>query len=254
MPSDRNGDKRPPRWVRICAAADDRKFSRGRGPVSGCSHGRCKRSSQSRGAALIVFAAQLAPYDFSGITVTLPTRTFGGTLELDVGGRKVELIEVGPAHTPGDLIVHVPDARVVFAADVLFIGGTPLMWVGPVQRWLAALDRITELGPRVVVPGHGPVRDLDGVRAVRAYWEFVAPAVRERVAAGMKPEAAAREIVHSTEFRATEFAGWDGPERIVINAAAIVRTDRGDRGRMPDRRRTALLAAAGQLGLELRRA
>jgi len=125
MPSDRNGDKRPPRWVRICAAADDRKFSRGRGPVSGCSHGRCKRSSQSRGAALIVFAAQLAPYDFSGITGTVRTRTLEVRLGLDVGGRTVELIEVGPAHTPGDLIVHVPDARAVFAADVVCIGATP---------------------------------------------------------------------------------------------------------------------------------
>ena len=213
-----------------------------------------RRAPWLPGAGLMAFAAQLAPYDFSGITVTLPTRMFEGRLELHVGGRKVQLIEVGPAHTPGDLIVDVPDARVVFAADVVFIGATPLMWVGPVERWLAALDRITELGPRVVVPGHGPVSGLEGVRAVRAYWEFVAPAVRERVAAGMQPEAAAREIVRSADFRATEFAGWDGPERIVINAAAIARTDRGARGRMPDRRRTALLAAAGKLGLELRRA
>jgi glyoxylase-like metal-dependent hydrolase (beta-lactamase superfamily II) len=156
------------------------------------------------------------------------------------------------AHTPGDLVVHVPDAAALFAADVLFVGCTPIMWVGPLERWLAALDVISELGPRTVVPSHGPITDLGGVRAVRGYWEFVAAAVRERVAAGMKPEAAAGEIVRSPEFRAQELAGWDNPERIVVNAAAIARTDRGEQGRIPDRERTALLGAAGKLGLGLR--
>ena len=65
-------------------------------------------------------ASLLAPFDFAGIELTPPTRTFEGTLQLDVGGRTVEVMEVGPAHTPGDAIVHVPDARTVFAADVMF--------------------------------------------------------------------------------------------------------------------------------------
>lgn len=184
-----------------------------------------------------MFAAQLHPYDFAGIELTPPTRTFGGTLELDVGGRRVLLIDVGPAHTPGGLIVSVPDARTVFAADMLFVGVTPIMWVGPVERWLTGLDRIAELQPRVVVPGHGPVSDRDGVRAMRGYWEFVTPAVRDRVGAGMTPEAAAGDIVRSPEFTAQSFSGWDAPERIVVNAAAIVRSDRGETGRMSGRER-----------------
>lgn len=61
-------------------------------------------------AGLAAFASLLAPFEFGGIELTPPTRMFEGTLQLDVGGRWVELIEVGPAHTPGDAIVHVPDA------------------------------------------------------------------------------------------------------------------------------------------------
>ena len=68
-----------------------------------------------KAAGLAALAAQLQPYDFAGIKLTPPTRTFNGTLELDVGGRRVLPIDVGPAHTPGDLIVSVPDARTVFA-------------------------------------------------------------------------------------------------------------------------------------------
>jgi cyclase len=184
-------------------------------------------------AGLRAFARQLAPYDFSGIHVTAPTATFNGRRELDVGGRRVELIELGPAHTPGDLIVHVPDAGVVFAGDLMFVGVTPIMWVGPVENWLAGLDRILELDPRVVVPGHGPVTDLDGVRAMRRYWEFVTEAVR----AGRTPA----EILRSLP---EEFAGWDNPERIAVNAAII---ERGPGPRVPERVRMKLLAEMGRL-------
>jgi glyoxylase-like metal-dependent hydrolase (beta-lactamase superfamily II) len=182
---------------------------------------------------LSAFARLLRPYDFRGIRVTPPTRTFDGTLELDVGGRRVELIEVGPAHTPGDLIVHVPDERVVFAGDLMFVGVTPIMWVGPVENWLAGLDRIIELTPRAVVPGHGPTTDADGVRQMRSYWEFVASAVREgRTAAEIM-----RELPEP-------FAEWDNPERIAVNAAII---DRGAGPRVSERVRMRLLVQMGEL-------
>lgn len=203
-------------------------------------------------AGLTTFARALRSFDFGGIMPTPPTVTFTDKLELDVGGRRVELLEVGPAHAPGDLIVHVPDAAVVFAADLLFVNVTPLMWVGPVENWVAGLDRIVELGPRTVVPGHGPVSDLEGVRALRAYWELVAPAVRQRVAGGVSPADAAREIVTSPEFSTQPFARWDGPERIVVNAAIIVRNDRGEHGRVSDLVRMRLFAQMGELAAELR--
>lgn len=183
---------------------------------------------------LAAFARLLRPYDFSGIRLTPPTTTFDGRLELDVGGRRIELLEVGPAHTPGDLIVHVPDARVVFAADLMFVGVTPIIWVGPVENWFAGLDRIIELDPRLVVPGHGPPTDLEGVRAVRRYWEFVVPAVRHG--------RSAREILDSLP---EEFAAWDNPERIAVNAAIIAR---GGGPRVPARERMRLIARMGELG------
>lgn len=182
---------------------------------------------------LSAFARLLRPYDFSGIKVTAPTRTFEGMLELDVGGRRVDLIEVGPAHTPGDLIVHIPDERIVFAGDLLFVGVTPIMWVGPVENWLAGLDRIIELGPRAVIPGHGPVTDLDGVRAMRSYWEFVVRAVGEGQTA--------REMLGALP---EPFAGWDNPERIAVNAAIVAR---GGGPRVPERVRMRLLGEMGQL-------
>lgn len=206
---------------------------------------RLLRAARRLPGPLKPFAGLLAAYDFSGIEVTLPTRTFTGSLSLETGGRTVELVEVGPAHTPGDLIVAVPDAEVVFAADILFVGVAPIMWVGPVERWIAGLEAVLACGPRTVVPGHGPLTDADGVRAMLRYWEVVTPLVRERLAAGRAPADAAAEVLRSPQHE--EFAAWENPERLVVSAGAIARSDRGLTGRMSGRERTALLSAMGRL-------
>jgi cyclase len=199
-------------------------------------------------SGLGAYAGMLAAYDFGQIKLTPPTLTFEGKLDLDIGGRTVELIEIGPAHTPGDLIVHVPDEQVVFAADLMFVGVTPIIWVGPVENWVAGLDRIAQLQPKAVVPGHGPLTDLDGVGAMRSYWEFVAPAIRERLGAGMDAGAAARDILRSADFERQPFARWDAPERLAVNAEIIARNDRGIVGRrVSDVERLKLIARMGQL-------
>jgi glyoxylase-like metal-dependent hydrolase (beta-lactamase superfamily II) len=188
------------------------------------------------------FTRLLGAYDFGGIELTTPTLTFDGSLELEVGGRAVDVVEVGPAHTEGDAIVHVRDAGVVFAADVMFVGVTPIIWAGPVGNWLAALERILELEPRVVVPGHGPVTDAEGVRAMREYWEVVEVAARTRHAAGMSREAAALDIARSPEFTRPGFASWDEPGRLLVNVAMLYRGFEGTPGRVSDAERARLLA------------
>ena len=112
-------------------------------------------------------------FDFSDIEPRLPTESFDSQHELSVGDRRVELIELGPAHTPGDAIAHVPDSGVVFTGDLLFIEGTPIMWAGPVSSWLAACERIIELDARVLVPGPRP-----GDRRVRGARRPALPALR----------------------------------------------------------------------------
>jgi cyclase len=157
-------------------------------------------------------------FDFEGIDVTPPTRTFSGRLDLTVGDRRVELIEVGPAHTDGDVIVHVPDAGVVFAGDILFIGGHPIMWTGPVQNWIAACDRITATGVDHIVPGHGPVTDQAGVAVFRGYLEWVAAWAQKAYAAGL-PYWEAGDPAKVPEA----YADWGNPERLVITMAAAYR-------------------------------
>lgn len=171
-----------------------------------------------------------APYDFRGVKLTLPTRTFSGSLKIDLDSRPVELIEVGPAHTRGDVMVFVPDARVLFAGDILFAGSTPVMWAGPLGNWLKALDTILKLDAEIIVPGHGPITDKDGVREMRAYWEYLDYHVRTRHRQGVPPCRAARDIVFDTDFLSQPFARHDSPERIMTNTHVLYRHLQGRPG------------------------
>ena len=157
------------------------------------------------------FAEIFAPFDFAGVRHRAPTRTFSGHASLDVGQHRVQLLEVGPAHTAGDVIVHVPDASTVFTGDILFIEGTPIVWAGPISNWIAACDLIEAMNPEHIVPGHGPLTDLSGVREVADYLRFVSEEAVSRFTVGMGPEEAALDIGLG------RYAGWKDAERIAVN-------------------------------------
>ena len=190
------------------------------------------------------------PFDFDGIDIHAPTREFEGELSLEVGGRKLRLTEVGPAHRPGDLIIHVPDAGVVYAGDILFIGVTPVMWAGPVVNWINAIDRLLSLDADTYVPGHGPVCGREEAETLKRYWVWLEAAARHRFGLGMSAWEAARDIALSPEFRTHEWSAWSQPERIVINVHTLERERRGELGGEASARdlitlfsRVALLAA-----------
>jgi glyoxylase-like metal-dependent hydrolase (beta-lactamase superfamily II) len=169
-----------------------------------------------------LFRSFFGEFDFDGIGLRLPDRTFDGRIDVDVGGRTVELIEVGPAHTAGDTLVHVPDAGVIYAGDIMFVGGTPIVWAGPLGNWIAACDRMLAMDVAVVVPGHGPVTDLGGVRAVRDYLAFVDSEATACHAAGLDAFDAARQIAHHVGAD-TRFAGLGEFGRIAVNVETVYR-------------------------------
>ena len=154
---------------------------------------------------------RFGPFDFSGITLRNADQTFDDQLTIDVGGREVRLLNLGPAHTAADSVVHVPDAGVLFAGDLLFIGCTPIVWAGPIANWVAACDAMIALDAPTVVPGHGPITDPDGIRGERGYLVHVADQAEAAYRKGLSfVEAADRMDLG-------EYASWLDAERIVIN-------------------------------------
>jgi len=193
----------------------------------------------------------VAPYDFRSVKTTPATRAFKGNLTLNLGGRAVELIEVGPAHSLGDLMVHVPDAKILFASDILFIGSTPVMWAGPVENWFAALDRILAMDVQAIVPGHGPITDKCGAQQVKAYWEFVVAQVRRRYDAGMSAKDAVYDIVRSQDFLCQPFAQWNSPERLIVSAHTLYRNWRGQFGHLKPVQMLDMMIKQAMLAYEL---
>ena len=184
-----------------------------------------------------------APFDFEGIVHTPPTQTFSGELRLRVGAKEVVLIEVGPAHTKGDVLVHVPADGVVYTGDILFIEGTPIMWQGPVANWIAACERIARLGAAIVVPGHGPITDAKGALAVRDYLVYVRDEARRRFDAGLSAADAARDIALG------DFSSWGDAERIAVNVHTLYREwSHGDHGRANALELFALMAELAARG------
>ncbi|MGW4636958.1 MBL fold metallo-hydrolase [Sphaerisporangium sp. NPDC004334] len=125
--------------------------------------------------------------------IVLPDRAAGTATELDLGGRVVRLAGPGPGHTGHDLVVHVPDSGVVFAGDLVEQGAPPAFEDAFPQTWPSALDRLLELAPRTVVPGHGDPVDAAFVARQRDELAEVARLCRA-VAAGelTRAEALAR--------------------------------------------------------------
>lgn len=156
-------------------------------------------------------------FDFAEVVPTYPNRTFDSALTLSVGGVDVHLVDVGPAHTAGDTIVHVPSARTVFTGDIVFAGGTPVVWDGPVENWLRACDLLLALDVDTVVPGHGPVTDHDGVRVLADYLRFVHHEASTRHAAGLAVDDAVRDIDLGP------YAALAERERLAANVRAVYR-------------------------------
>jgi glyoxylase-like metal-dependent hydrolase (beta-lactamase superfamily II) len=91
-----------------------------------------------------------------------------------LGGVRFDIHHLGPAHSPEDLIVVVPQEGVVFVGDILFAGRIPFVGEADSQRWLERIGKLLELKPRLMVTGHGevsrdPARDLALTRDYLVY-------------------------------------------------------------------------------------
>lgn len=100
---------------------------------------------------------ELAPWIDASTRLVEPDEWLDGPRELVVGGVRLQLIPVGPSHTPEDLVVHLPAERVLFAGDLVFRNRIPFVGQADSRRWIRALDQILSLDAAVVVPGHGPL-------------------------------------------------------------------------------------------------
>ena len=175
-------------------------------------HERCREEIVASADTIKERAASLfLAVDWGDITITAPTLTFDAQISLYVDDLRVELIAVAPAHTTNDVVVWVPDRKVLITGDIVFKGGTPFALGGSIVGWLSALERVRALGAETVIPGHGPVCGPEALDDVAAYLRFVQEVARSGFETGAAPLDVAREADLG------RFGEWTDPERLVGN-------------------------------------
>jgi cyclase len=166
-------------------------------------------------------------YNFDGIDLTLPTTLFDTKYELSLDGVDAHLIYVGPCHQVGDTIIHVPQEGVLFAGDVLFRNCTPMGWTGSYEKWFQCLDLMVQLNPQAIVPGHGPICGVEGVREMKAYLKYVRDESKTYFDSGISSLEASKRI----EFG--PYGEWRAPARLYMNVERAYREFRNEPGDAP---------------------
>ena len=107
---------------------------------------------------------------------------------LRVGGMDFVIRHVGPAHTPEDLVVFVPQRGVLFAGDLVFRGRIPFVGQADSRQWIVSLSRLIDFKPGLLIPGHGPMSDkpLADLELTRDYLVFLRQTMAE-AAANLEP-------------------------------------------------------------------
>jgi glyoxylase-like metal-dependent hydrolase (beta-lactamase superfamily II) len=144
-------------------------------------HERCRERLLADGESARARQAHGDPArraDFEAVVIDAPDRTLAIAADIEVGGRQVELRHLGRGHTDGDIVVNVPDAKVLFAGDLLENGATPWFGDGYPIDWPATVDRMKSLAMGAVVPGHGAVGDRSFVERQLAEFRLVAALAR----------------------------------------------------------------------------
>ena len=152
---------------------------------------------------------------FKEVHIVLPTRTFTDKLVLGQGQFRVEVIHTG-GHTADSSIVHIPQEGIVFAGDLIFAGIYPFGGDPSADPdvWVKALNRIRNMHPTFIVPGHGPVCNLEEIDNYISYISKT-KSVMLRLLSENKSE---DEVVtnpalplfdgHEGQFRTSSLAHW----------------------------------------------
>jgi glyoxylase-like metal-dependent hydrolase (beta-lactamase superfamily II) len=148
-----------------------------------------------------------------GVELVQPHDTYDARTELDLGGRTVELHEIGGAHTRGDQVVLLPAEGVLFAGDLVENRFFPIVFgdVANAPAWIETLDRLASLGAQTVVPGHGEVGGPELIRELRDYLVDVRDEVSARLGRGEDVETIVAEAGPAIRAR---YESWDNPEWI----------------------------------------
>jgi glyoxylase-like metal-dependent hydrolase (beta-lactamase superfamily II) len=142
-----------------------------------------------------------------------PDVVFDREATLDLGGVTAQLLWFGPAVTHGDVVVFVPEDGVLLSGNFLTSKSYPGMGesTASAANWLAVLDKLEVLHPRIILPNHGELRDASLIGSEREVLRALQAATRELKAQGKTAEEAGQILTGQFDVK---FPDWRGPTAI----------------------------------------
>lgn len=167
------------------------------------AHGAAKAylNSETARLRLEVSRQEFAPWVNDDTHLTEADEWIDGDKLLTVGGMNFQIKLVGPSHTPEDLVVYLPQEKVLFAGDLVFRSRIPYVGQADSRHWIAALDKLLAFNAALIVPGHGPISNetRKDMQLTRSYLTYLR-ATMGRAAQNLEPFEEAYAATDWTEY------------------------------------------------------
>ena len=125
------------------------------------AHKDAAHEIEENGVGILELQKETIKEKAEGTEVVLPDETFEDKKVIEMGGVRIELLNLGPAHSPGDIIVWLPQKKLVISGDMAFHQRMlPLFEHTDTAAWIESWDRFADLGAEYVIPGHGGPTDM----------------------------------------------------------------------------------------------
>lgn len=155
--------------------------------------------------------------NFGDVEIVFPEIEISQEVTLCLGDTEIHIESVG-GHSIDSLLVYIPSEKVVFAGDLLENSRHPGMTNANFDALLKVLRRIEQMNVDTVVPGHGPVGDLNVVVRQRQYFEEMISLTKSLKEAGKSVEAVAQKVA---EHMLSYLPPIKGEEEINRNMVAV---------------------------------
>lgn len=179
----------PIRWVINSGGQDHRWLGNGYFRDQGAeiiAHADARADMEERGPRLIEANTPILKEKMQGTSPVLPDRWLTDSrTRLDLGDTAIEVIHLHGGHTPGDSLIWLPDLKLAFSGDIVYVDRILGMHqVSNTKDWLESFEALEALAPRIIVPGHGSLATLeqaqqDTGRLLRALRDHMLQAVEE---------------------------------------------------------------------------
>lgn len=179
------------------------------------AHKDAAEEIKTHGEAILARMQQGRKDKSLGSSLVMPDKTFEDRLDLSMGGRKIVALNLGPAHSPGDILVWLPEEKLVISGDIAFHQRLlPVFEHTDTAAWIDTWDKFEALDAKVVIPGHGDVTNMEEVtKYTRDYLVFIRQQIAEIIESGgdlqdaYKIDQSAYRRLHTFNFLAKRNVG-----------------------------------------------